>query len=140
MNTTSENYIILTGAAGFIGSAMVGYLNDLGFENLVLVDDFGREDKRKNWEGKACAHVVERYNLEDWLQLHEPGVDFVIHLGARTDTTEFDYSIHEALNVEYSQMLWRFCTANSIPYIYASSAATYGAGELGYDDDGQGEA
>lgn len=130
-----QHVIILTGAAGFIGSVMAGYLNDLGFENLVLVDDFGREDKRKNWESKAYAHVVERYNLEDWLKTHEPVVDFVIHLGARTDTTEFDYAIHEELNVKYSQMIWRYCADNQVPLIYASSAATYGAGEYGYDDN-----
>jgi ADP-L-glycero-D-manno-heptose 6-epimerase len=132
---SKKSSILLTGAAGFIGSAMAGYLNELGFENLILADDFGREDKRKNWEGKAYAHVVERYNLEDWLQAHDPAIDIVIHLGARTDTTEFNYEIHEELNVEYSQMLWRYCTQKQIPFIYASSAATYGAGELGYNDD-----
>jgi ADP-L-glycero-D-manno-heptose 6-epimerase len=130
-----QSTIIVTGAAGFIGSIMVEYLNELGYENLILVDDFGREDKRKNWEGKTYAHIVERYNLEDWLALHEPVIDFVIHLGARTDTTEFDYAIHQELNVEYSQMIWKYCTKNNVPLIYASSAATYGGGELGYDDN-----
>ena len=62
-------------------------------------------------------------------------IEFVIHLGARTDTTEFDYNIHKELNEEYSQDVWNYCTANNIPLIYASSAATYGNGELGYDDD-----
>lgn len=127
--------IIVTGAAGFIGSCMIAHLNELGYKNLILVDDFGREDKRKNWEGKTYAHIVERYNLFDWLTLHEPQVDFVIHLGARTDTTEFNYDIHQKLNVEYSQMIWDYCTDNQVPLVYASSAATYGAGELGYNDD-----
>jgi ADP-L-glycero-D-manno-heptose 6-epimerase len=127
--------IIVTGAAGFIGSQMADYLNEQGFEQLILVDDFGREDKRRNWEPLQYAHVVERYNLEDWLKTHNPTVECVIHLGARTDTTEFNYEIHEELNVAYSQMLWKYCTANRIPLIYASSAATYGAGELGYDDN-----
>jgi ADP-L-glycero-D-manno-heptose 6-epimerase len=131
----TNQYIILTGAAGFIGSAMAAYLNEQGYNNLVLVDDFGAEKKRPNWERKNYAHVVERQSLENWLQDWGNEVGYVIHLGARTDTTEFDYSIHQALNVEYSQMLWRFCTARNIPYIYASSAATYGAGELGYVDD-----
>jgi ADP-L-glycero-D-manno-heptose 6-epimerase len=131
----NNQYIILTGAAGFIGSAMAGYLNEQGYENLVLVDDFGDEAKRPNWETKQYAHIVERQSLEQWLQDWGKEVGYVIHLGARTDTTEFDYSIHQLLNVEYSQMLWHFCTENNIPYIYASSAATYGAGELGYDDD-----
>jgi ADP-L-glycero-D-manno-heptose 6-epimerase len=126
--------IILTGAAGFIGSAMAAHLNGLGYNNLVLVDDFGTESKRPTWEAKNYAHVVERQSLELWLQDWGHEIDYVIHLGARTDTTEFDYSIHQELNVEYSQMLWRFCTGKQVPLIYASSAATYGAGELGYND------
>ncbi|HSC53490.1 MAG TPA: NAD-dependent epimerase/dehydratase family protein [Phnomibacter sp.] len=135
MSKVNAPYIIVTGAAGFIGSVMVGHLNQLGYENLILVDDFGREDKRKNWEGKTYAHLVERYNLQDWLALHQPEIGFVIHLGARTDTTEFNYSIHQELNVEYSQMIWKYCTQHQVPLVYASSAATYGGGELGYDDN-----
>jgi ADP-L-glycero-D-manno-heptose 6-epimerase len=127
--------IIITGAAGFIGSCMVEYMNEKGFTNLILVDDFGIEEKRKNWESKNYANIVERYNLFDWLALHQPKIDIVIHLGARTDTTEFDYAIHEELNVQYSKDVWKYCTGHSIPLIYASSAATYGSGELGYDDD-----
>lgn len=135
MQASTNNAIILTGAAGFIGSAMAAHLNQLGYHNLILVDDFGAETKRPNWETKQYAHVVERQSLEAWLQDWGSEVGYVIHLGARTDTTEFDYAIHQELNVEYSQMLWKFCTANQIPLIYASSAATYGAGELGYTDD-----
>lgn len=127
--------IIVTGAAGFIGSCMVQYLNEQGYENLLLVDDFGIEAKRKNWESKTYAHIVERYNLFDWLESHQPQIDMVIHLGARTDTTEFDYAIHEELNVQYSKNVWTYCTDHLIPLIYASSAATYGAGEFGYNDD-----
>jgi ADP-L-glycero-D-manno-heptose 6-epimerase len=130
-----KGYIIVTGAAGFIGSCMLQYLNEQGYTNLVIVDDFGVEQKRRNWEKKSYVHVVERYNLFDWLQLHEPKIDFVIHLGARTDTTEFDYAIHQELNVEYSQNIWNYCTQHNVPLIYASSAATYGSGELGYNDD-----
>lgn len=131
----NEAYIIVTGAAGFIGSRMVEHLNTLEYRNLVLVDDFGVEIKRKNWEQKGYAHLVERYNLFDWLQLHEPSIECFIHLGARTDTAEFDYAIHEELNVAYSKSVWDYCTLHQIPLIYASSAATYGAGELGYNDD-----
>jgi ADP-L-glycero-D-manno-heptose 6-epimerase len=130
-----KGYIIVTGAAGFIGSCMVQYLNEQGYNNLVIVDDFGVEEKRKNWEKKSYAHIVERYNLFDWLQLHQPTIDIIIHLGARTDTTEFDYAIHQELNVEYSQKVWNYCTQNNVPLIYASSAATYGGGEFGYNDD-----
>lgn len=127
--------IIITGAAGFIGSCMVQYLNEQGYTDLILVDDFGIEEKRKNWESKNYSAIVERYYLFDWLETHQPKIDIVIHLGARTDTTEFDYAIHEELNVQYSKNTWNYCTANNIPLIYASSAATYGAGELGYHDD-----
>jgi ADP-L-glycero-D-manno-heptose 6-epimerase len=78
---------------------------------------------------------VERQSLMTWLNTHKPELSAIIHLGARTDTTEFDYAIHEELNLEYSKMLWNYAVANKIPFIYASSAATYGAGEHGYKDD-----
>ena len=127
--------LLITGAAGFIGSCMVQYLNEQGYENLILVDDFGPEEKRKNWESKRFETIVERYTLFDWLQQHNPKINCVIHLGARTDTTEFDYAIHQELNVDYTQAIWKYCTENQVPLIYASSAATYGAGELGYFDN-----
>lgn len=132
---TKQDLIIVTGAAGFIGSCMVGYLNQLGYNNLIIVDDFGDENKRINWEQKKYNVAIERYNLFDWLTANNPDVKLVIHLGARTDTTEFDYAIHLALNVLYSQDMWNYCTQKSIPLIYASSAATYGNGEFGYNDD-----
>ena len=127
--------IIVTGAAGFIGSCMVQYLNELGYTNLILVDEFNRDDKIPNLKGKHISAVVERENLFDWLYINKPVVDFVIHLGARTDTTEFNYAIHQHLNVEYSKIIWNYCTLNHVPLIYASSAATYGDGALGYKDD-----
>ena len=133
--TTSPKSIVVTGAAGFIGSCMVQYLNEQGFTNLILVDDFGIESKRVNWESKQYEAIVERQSLFEWLERNEPTIDIFIHLGARTDTTEFDYSIHEELNVVYSQNVWNYCTEKNIPLIYASSAATYGSGELGYDDN-----
>ena len=127
--------IVVTGAAGFIGSCMVGYLNQLGYENLVIVDDFSRADKVLNYEHKKFSCKVAREELFDWLKKENPNLGFFIHLGARTDTTEFDYSIHEKLNVEYSQSVWEYCTEKNIPLVYASSAATYGTGEFGYSDD-----
>jgi ADP-L-glycero-D-manno-heptose 6-epimerase len=126
--------IIVTGAAGFIGSCMVSYLNQQGYENLILVDEFQREDKELNLLHKKFIARVERENFFDWIQREKYDVKFVFHLGARTDTTEFDYSIHQHLNVEYSQKIWNYCTVNNIPLVYASSAATYGEGELGYND------
>jgi ADP-L-glycero-D-manno-heptose 6-epimerase len=127
--------IIVTGAAGFIGSCLAGFLNEQGYHNLILVDDFGVEAKRPNWEGKEYTQIVERQSLFAWLQAHQPEVGFVFHLGARTDTTEFNYAIHQELNVEYSQQVWNYCTIQNIPLVYASSAATYGDGALGYKDD-----
>jgi ADP-L-glycero-D-manno-heptose 6-epimerase len=130
-----KNCLVVTGAAGFIGSCMVQYLNEQGFENLILVDDFGEETKRKNWEEKKFNCIVERISFFDWLEEKKPKVDLVIHLGARTDTTEFDYEVHRTLNYNYSIDVWNYCAANQIPLIYASSAATYGDGALGYNDN-----
>lgn len=127
--------IVVTGAAGFIGSCMVSYLNQQGFENLILVDEFDDEEKELNLLHKKYLVRVEREDFFEWVQKEKPAVSFVFHLGARTDTTEFDYSIHQHLNVEYSQKIWNYCTMNNIPLVYASSAATYGEGELGYDDN-----
>lgn len=130
----TKSTIIVTGAAGFIGSCMVSYLNKKGFEKLILVDEFDDEEKELNLLHKKYIVRVEREDFFGWVQREKPVVDFVFHLGARTDTTEFDYSVHQHLNVEYSQEMWNYCTQNNIPLVYASSAATYGEGELGYDD------
>ncbi|MCQ2286577.1 MAG: ADP-glyceromanno-heptose 6-epimerase [Bacteroidales bacterium] len=134
----AQNYddmIVITGAAGFIGSCMAGKLNSLGKENLILVDDFTKESKRKNWESKKYVDKIHRNDFFQWAEQNSDKIDFVIHLGARTDTTEFDYSVFEELNVSYSQRMWSFCAAKRIPLLYASSAATYGDGKLGYNDD-----
>ncbi|MCE2845271.1 MAG: ADP-glyceromanno-heptose 6-epimerase [Sediminibacterium sp.] len=127
--------IVVTGAAGFIGSVFVQYLNEQGFHQLLLVDDFGVEEKRKNWEQKQFIKVIERQSFIAQLENDEFEVDAIVHLGARTDTTEFNYAIHEELNLNYSKSLWNYTTQKKIPFIYASSAATYGAGEHGYDDN-----
>lgn len=127
--------VVVTGAAGFIGSCMVSYLNQQGYENLILVDEFEDESKELNLLHKKYIARIEREAFFDWAQKEKPVVDFVFHLGARTDTTEFDYAIHQHLNVDYSKKIWEYCTINNIPLVYASSAATYGEGELGYDDN-----
>ena len=127
--------IVITGAAGFIGSSLVRKLNDEGFYDLVLVDDFSRAEKKNNLEGKRYTSTVDRENLSSWLQQNHRFVQFVFHIGARTDTTEFDYSVFEKLNVNYSKEVWKACVEFGLPLVYASSAATYGAGEHGYADD-----
>jgi len=127
--------IVVTGAAGFIGSRLVGQLNDDGFTNLLLSDDFSREDKAGNFRHKHFIAKVHRDDLPEWLERMHADIDFVFHLGARTDTTEKDEAIFDRLNLHYSQKVWEICTRHSIPLIYASSAATYGLGELGYEDN-----
>jgi ADP-L-glycero-D-manno-heptose 6-epimerase len=131
---TNQPIIVVTGAAGFISSVFVQYLNEQGLNQLLLVDDFGVEAKRKNWESKNYIKVIERQAFLAQLETEEFEIDLIVHLGARTDTTEFNYAIHEELNLAYSKSLWHYATAKKIPFIYASSAATYGAGEHGYED------
>lgn len=130
-----DKSILLTGAAGFIGSYLLGFLNNHGYSNIIIADDFHDEDKWFNFDSKKFVQKVERSELFDWLANKKPSIDIVFHLGARTDTAEFNYAVHEMLNVDYPKKLWAYCTENKIPFVYASSAATYGAGEHGYKDD-----
>jgi ADP-L-glycero-D-manno-heptose 6-epimerase len=132
MQTTDT--IAVTGAAGFIGSYLTGYLNKAGYNNLILVDDFSVETKTQNLKGKKYLHKVHREQFFEWYKSHKDGIQHVFHLGARTDTTEMDYSVHKKWNLDYSKEMWALCTDNKIPLVYASSAATYGNGELGYKD------
>lgn len=127
--------IAITGAAGFIGSYLTGYLNHLGFYNLILVDDFSKQQKLPNLQGKQYLQQIHRDDFIQWCSDSKGKLQAIFHLGARTDTTEMDYSIHKRLNLDYSIDIWKVCTAQNIPLLYASSAATYGNGELGYKDD-----
>lgn len=127
--------LVVTGAAGFIASCLVSKLNALGYKNLILVDDFSKDDKAPNYETKAFANKIERSVFIDWFTKNSKDVEAVFHIGARTDTTEFNVAIFDELNVNYTKSLWSICADASIPFIYASSAATYGLGEHGYDDD-----
>ncbi len=129
--------ILLTGAAGFIGSCLLQHLNDLGYRDLVIVDEFSRGDKAKNLLGKQFRKKVHRDQLFDWLAINSADIEFVFHLGARTDTTEKNRAIFDTLNLNYSKKLWLFCAENKLPFIYASSAATYGLGLGGYEDNHQ---
>lgn len=127
--------IIITGAAGFIGSCLVQKLNDEGYFDLVLVDDFSNAAQNKNFEGKRFSKQVHRDGFAAWLKENQLHVQFVFHLGARTDTTEFDHALLNRLNLDYTKTIWNTCVEYGLPLVYASSAATYGLGEHGYDDD-----
>ena len=127
--------IVVTGAAGFIGSCMIKRLNEAGYTDVLAVDDFSRPDKTPNLEGKQTCGQVARQNFVRWLERHHSEVDAVFHLGARTDTTEQSTAIFDELNLEYSKAVWMLCAGFQIPLYYASSAATYGLGEMGYSDD-----
>lgn len=126
--------VVVTGAYGFIGSCLIGFLNQKGIKDIIAVDDFSKKQKEANLAGKFIAQRIEREAFIEWYAQNALSISFVFHIGARTDTTEFDYSIHEKLNVQYSKDIFNICHQNNIPLVYASSAATYGNGELGYDD------
>ena len=127
--------IIVTGAAGFIGSCLVSKLNAAGINDIVVVDDFSKIEKAENLEGKTLISKVGRKDFISWLKDSGSEVDFIYHLGARTDTTEFDKAIFDDLNLGYSKQVWNLCVEFNIPLVYASSGATYGLGEFGYKDE-----
>lgn len=126
--------IIVTGAAGFIGSRLLAELQERGYADLVAVDDFSRADKARNLDGIKLTARVERTDFAAWIDANEHLIQFIFHLGARTDTTEFNKAVFDELNVRYSQQVWERCVKYAIPLVYASSAATYGDGTLGYGD------
>jgi len=127
--------IVITGAAGFIGSNLALRFNKAGINNLILVDSFISSDKTRNYENTKYRMTIDRDEFISWLEQHSKDVSFVIHLGARTNTAEFDRAIFEKLNFGYSRQVFASCVRYNLPLIYASSAATYGSGEYGYLDD-----
>jgi len=127
--------IIVTGAAGFIGSYLIKRLNKDNFNAIIAVDKFDNAEKNKNLVGLKIQEKVDRDVFFSWLDQHYETVEFLFHIGARTDTTEFDSQLLNKLNTEYTKSIWKKCVEYQIPLVYASSAATYGLGEFGYDDD-----
>lgn len=126
--------IIITGAAGFIGSCLLRKLNDENITDILLVDDFSNPAKADNLKGKIFAAALDRQDFLHQLPHYLARASFVFHLGARTDTTEQNTAVFDQLNLHYSQSIWQACTEAGVPLVYASSAATYGDGRLGYED------
>ena len=130
-----DQLIIITGAAGFIGSGVVRYLNDKGYNNLLLVDDFERTEKWKNLRHKRFVDFISRYELFDFIEGREKDIEAIIHLGACSDTTELDGDYFMDTNYRYSVRLADYALTHGHRFIYASSAATYGDGSRGFVDD-----
>ncbi|GAB1450370.1 ADP-glyceromanno-heptose 6-epimerase [Draconibacterium sp.] len=126
--------IVVTGAAGFIGSYLVGKLNKAGYKDLILVDKMDDPRKELNLAHKIYRNFIDRDNFFKWLISHSNDVDFIFHLGARTDTVGQEPDLYQQLNLIYSQRLWNICSEIQVPLLYASSAATYGNGEEGFSD------
>ncbi len=126
--------IVVTGAAGFIGSNLVTGLNNARYKDIVLVDDFSRPDRERNYAGKQFTAMVDRNEFPQWVHDNHRFIQMILHMGARTDTTEFSWEVFQELNVDYSKEVFNLCIEYGLPVIYASSAATYGLGEHGYDD------
>ncbi|HTH54412.1 MAG TPA: ADP-glyceromanno-heptose 6-epimerase [Cyclobacteriaceae bacterium] len=127
--------IVVTGAAGFIGSCLVKRLNRDNFNNIIAVDKFGDAAKMNNLASAKIKEYVDREEFMPWLDKNNELVDFIFHIGAKTDTSEFDTVLLNKMNTQYTKDIWKRCIQYQIPLVYASSAATYGLGEVGYDDD-----
>ena len=135
LNCKKKVMIIVTGAAGFIGSYLIQKLNAENFNAIIAVDKFDVPSKSKNLEGLKVQEFVDRDLFLDWLDNNNELVEFIFHIGAKTDTAEFDVDLLTRMNTQYTKDVWKRCIRYQIPLVYASSAATYGLGENGYEDD-----
>ena len=129
--------IIITGAAGMIGSVVAWHFNEILNENsLILCDDMASGNQEKNFSKRQIVDFIKKDDLDKMLaQSDTSKIEAIIHMGAISATTESNFSRLIADNIRFSQNLWAFCSNNKIPYIFASSAATYGSGDNGYSDE-----
>ena len=127
--------IIITGGAGFIGSNIAAALQEQGYKDIAIVDVLGTDDKWKNLAKRELAALVPPGRLNALLEENVGKIEAIIHMGAISTTTETDADLIISTNFELSWQLWEFATLTRVPFIYASSAATYGDGSLGFDDD-----
>ncbi|HWE73947.1 MAG TPA: ADP-glyceromanno-heptose 6-epimerase [Stellaceae bacterium] len=128
--------ILVTGGAGFIGSNLVAALEERGLPDIVVCDRLGSDEKWRNLGKRELAALITPEQLTDFLAAQPRGLDAIFHLGASSSTTETDADFIIANNFALSQRLWDWCAATGTRFIYASSAATYGEGDAGFDDDG----
>jgi ADP-L-glycero-D-manno-heptose 6-epimerase len=131
----NDRVIVVTGGAGFIGSGVIRYLNDKKFYDILVVDDLGKSEKWKNLVGKRYLDIISRHQILEWLQKNGSQVSSFIHLGACSSTVETDASYLLENNYRFSVRLAEYAIKNKKRFIYASSAATYGDGSLGFSDE-----
>jgi ADP-L-glycero-D-manno-heptose 6-epimerase len=132
--------IVVTGGAGFIGSNLVAGLEEAGYGPVSVVDELGRGDKWKNLRRRELDELVPPEDVFEMLERRHDDVDYVVHMGAITSTTETDADLIAQTNYRLPQALWEWCAHHEVPFLYASSAATYGDGSAGFEDDGTPEA
>lgn len=135
MKIFDDQYIVITGGAGFIGSGVIRHLNDRGIHNLIVVDELGTSEKWKNLVGKSFLDIIDKNQFFQWLDGKESAIEAFIHLGACSSTVETDASYLLENNYRFSVRLAEYALEHGHRFIYASSAATYGDGSLGFSDD-----
>lgn len=127
--------IVITGASGFIGSCLLEKLNREGFSDIIIVDDFSIPQNQQNIVFKRWKLQIDKLDFLEWLKNNREDINMIFHFGAISDTTIMDVSLFNKWNLQYSMSIWNSCVEKNIPFIYASSAATYGDGSFGFDDD-----
>ncbi|HEY8119023.1 MAG TPA: ADP-glyceromanno-heptose 6-epimerase [Methylophilaceae bacterium] len=128
--------IVITGGAGMIGSMIAWHINSvLGRDDIVIADRLTHAEQWQNLCHRRYANYLDKDELLPWLESTTDKIDAVIHMGAISATTERDFNKLVQDNIRYSQKLWAWCAKQKVPFLYASSAATYGGGEQGYDDN-----